>query len=176
MNQVTIVATVIGEDRPGLVESIAETVVANGGNWVESQMAHLAGQFAGILKVGVPAESVAQLETALSGLQATGLQTIVRTDDSSPDGIQAESLLLELVGHDRPGIIREVTGVLASLGVNVEELGTEITAAANTGQPLFNAAATLRLPAGVDRAQLQAALEEVAGDLMVDIQLKANEL
>lgn len=175
MSQVTIVATVIGEDRPGLVESIAQIVVANGGNWVESQMAHLAGQFAGILKVEAPSENLTQLETALAGLESSGLQTIVRTDDSTQEEAQAESLQLELVGHDRPGIVREVTGVLANLGVNVEDLGTEITTAANTGQPLFNAAATLKLPAGINRAKLQAALEEVAGDLMVDIQLKVHD-
>lgn len=174
MSQVTIVATVIGADRPGLVESIAQTVVASGGNWVESQMAHLAGQFAGILRVEVPSENVAQLESALAGLESAGLQTTVRTDQSPIEKAEEEPLLLELVGHDRQGIVREVTGVLARLGVNVEELGTEITAAANTGHPLFNATASLRLPAGVERATLQKALEEVAGDLMVDIQLKSE--
>lgn len=174
MSQVTIVATVIGEDRPGLVESIAQTVVANGGNWVESQMAHLAGQFAGILLVEVPSENVEQLESALAGLESAGLQTTVRTDQSLVEKPETEPLLLELVGHDRPGIVREVTGVLARLGVNVEELGTQITAATNTGHPLFNARASLRLPAGVERTTLRQALEEVAGDLMVDIQLKSE--
>ncbi|QDT01044.1 glycine cleavage system protein R [Adhaeretor mobilis] len=181
MSQVTIVATLIGEDRPGLVEQIAEQVNAHGGNWVESRMAHLAGQFAGILRVEVEEAQVEALQAALAKLKAAGLDTIVHAESSATTQtaevaqLEAPSLQLELVGHDRPGIVREVTSVLARLGVNVEELNTERTAAANTGQPLFNAAASLRLPAGVSRGTLQAALEEVAGDLMVDIQLVASE-
>ena len=54
-----LVLTLIGPDRPGLVESLAKRVTAHGGNWVESRMAHLAGQFAGILRVEVPPENVA---------------------------------------------------------------------------------------------------------------------
>ena len=56
-----LVLTLIGADRPGLVESLAKRVAAHRGNWVESRMAHLAGQFAGILRVEVPAANVRSL-------------------------------------------------------------------------------------------------------------------
>ena len=49
----TLVLTVIGPDRTGLVQSVAERITAVGGNWEESRMARLAGQFAGILRVTV---------------------------------------------------------------------------------------------------------------------------
>ena len=51
-----LVLTLIGPDRPGLVEAVAQPIAANGGNWLESRMAHLGGKFAGILRVDVPAD------------------------------------------------------------------------------------------------------------------------
>ena len=48
-----LVLTVIGDDRPGLVEALAETIAAHEGNWLESRMSHLAGKFAGLLRVSV---------------------------------------------------------------------------------------------------------------------------
>ena len=54
-----LVMTVIGQDRPGLVESVAALVAENGGNWLESRMSRLGGHFAGILRVEVPGENEA---------------------------------------------------------------------------------------------------------------------
>ena len=168
MANVSLVLTVIGRDRPGLVEALATTVAAHGGNWLESRMAHLAGQFAGILRVEVAADEAEALEQAIQTLAEHGLESVIHAD-SAPEPSTRALLQLDLVGHDRPGIIREVTGVLAAQGVNVEELTTEAAAAANTGQPLFRATIRLRLPPGGSPAQLQAALEGVAADMMVDI-------
>ena len=43
----TLVLTVIGRDRPGLVDTLSGVVAEHGGNWEESRMAHLADRFAG---------------------------------------------------------------------------------------------------------------------------------
>jgi len=82
------------------------------------------------------------------------------------------SLVLTILGEDRPGIVREISRVLATLGVNVEELNTACTRAANTGQSLFQAKAQLRLPEGGSADSLRTALEAVAADLMVDLSLE----
>ncbi|RIK71963.1 MAG: glycine cleavage system protein R [Planctomycetota bacterium] len=168
MNKTSLVLTVLGDDRPGLVESIARLVAEHGGNWLESRMAHLAGQFAGILRVEVEADQADRLAEALRGLSAAGLELLMRPDvaGSSDDRPLVQ---LELVGQDRPGIVREISSVLASLGVNVEELNTERHAAPTTGQLLFRATAELRLPSGLTEQRLRTALEAVAHDLMVDI-------
>src|SRR2546421_8836268 len=73
-----LVLTLIGPDRPGLVESVAARVAAHGGNWLESRMAHLAGQFAGILRVEVPAERLSELRAALLELEAQGLRIVAQ--------------------------------------------------------------------------------------------------
>ena len=169
VNQVSLVVTVIGPDRPGLVESLAETVAEHGGNWLESRMAHLAGQFAGILRVEVAAEQAENLQSAIAALSQQGIDSLVHADAAGRPVRDQPTLRLDLVGHDRQGIVKEITGVLADLQANVEELETEAAAAANTGQPLFRASICLRLPSHITAAALRAALEGVAADLMVDI-------
>ena len=167
----SLVLTIIGKDRPGLVESIAKLISQHEGNWLESRMAHLAGQFAGILRVEVEEARATELTEALKELTAVGIESVVYADATTEAASDAPLVLLDLVGQDRPGIVREITRVLAEQHVNVEELETERYAAATTGQLLFSAKAALRLPADTDQATLRAALEAVAGDLMVDVQL-----
>jgi glycine cleavage system regulatory protein len=157
-----------------LVESIARVVAEHGANWLESRMAHLAGQFAGILRVEVAPGKAEALAAALRSLNESGLESIVHPDPTGPVAAERPLVHLELTGQDRPGIVREISRVLASQGVNVEELKTECVSAPTTGQSLFRASAQLRLPAGVSELVLRSALEAVATDLMVDIDLMSS--
>jgi glycine cleavage system regulatory protein len=175
MSKTSLVLTVLGVDRPGLVESLARAVAEHGANWVESRMAHLAGHFAGILRVEVDAASAESLAASLKSLAQSGLESIVHPDASPPAPADRPLMRLELVGQDRPGIVREISRVLANHGVNVEELQTKCVAAPESGQLLFRACAELRLPAGVGESTLRAALEAVAADLMVDLDLAREE-
>lgn len=172
MSKTSLVLTILGQDRPGLVEQIAKLVADHNGNWLESRMAHLAGQFAGILRVEVDAAHADSLASSLRGLTSAGLESIIHPDPAAATPNDNRPLLhLDLLGQDRPGIIREISRVLASLGVNVEELNTQCRAAAETGQPLFHAEAQLRLPPHVTENALRKSLEAVAADLMVDVKL-----
>lgn len=172
MPNTSLVLTILGQDRPGLVDSIARVVAEHGGNWVESRMAHLAGHFAGILRVEVDPQQADALTAALKKLAGAGLESVVSPDAAPPIEQKNPVVRLSLVGQDRPGIIREISHVLAAQGVNVEELNTECTNAPNSGQALFRATAKLRLPAHVSADTLREALEKVAADLMVDISLE----
>ena len=172
MAKISLVLTILGQDRPGLVDSIAKTIAEHGGNWVESRMAHLAGQFAGILRVEVEPSRAETLTTAIEALEAAGLDSVVRTNAVELAPSKNPLVHLSLVGQDRPGIVREISRVLAAQGVNVEELNTECRRAATTGQALFQADAQLRIPAGLSSESLREALEQVAADMMVDISLE----
>jgi glycine cleavage system regulatory protein len=171
-----LVLTLLGADRPGLVEAVAAPVAAHGGNWLESRMAHLAGKFAGILRIEVPDDRVAALTAALARLEGTGLRVVV---EASPSAAAAAAgprpMLLDLVGLDRPGIVREISHVLAAHGVNIEELQTDRTSAPMSGELLFQARARVHVPAGTDAARLRATLERIAGDLMVQVKLADPE-
>lgn len=166
----SLVVTVIGKDRPGLVESVSAVVEEHGGSWVESRMSRLAGEFAGILRVSVPAASAAALSEGLEALEATGLRVVVERgfEDSEEEG---HVILLELIGSDRPGIVHAISEALAVRNVNVEELNTECDGAPWSGDTLFKATARLRAPKDLDLEQLRMGLEAIAGDLMVDITL-----
>ena len=172
-----LVLTLIGADRPGLVEAVADVVASNGGNWLESRMAHLAGKFAGILRIEVPADKASALLAALADLEARGLKVVGESAAGASDGATSgRTLDLELVGLDRPGIVREISQLLASSGANVEELSTDRTSAAMSGEMLFVAKARVRLPSNSDLSTLRAALERLASDLMVEIKLVETAL
>lgn len=167
---VSLVMTLIGADRPGLVEAVAQLVADHDGNWLESRMSRLGGQFAGILRIHLPEGRQRDLVAALRGLEGRGLQVIVHEDSASAAG-SGSLRLLEVVGHDRPGIVREIARVLATRGINVEELSSEVASAPMSGEPLFKARARLLLPPSCPSEVLRQDLERIASDLIVEISL-----
>jgi glycine cleavage system regulatory protein len=169
--QRALVMTIIGQDRPGLVETVAGLVVEHGGNWLESRMSRLGGQFAGILRVAVPTDREQTLVSALGNLQARGLTVVVHPDLPSPAAETGRLSILEIVGQDRPGIIRQITRALAGYGINVEELHTECASAAMSGETLFKARAKLSIPQTCNTAEVRQKLEKLGEDLIVEISL-----
>ena len=166
----TLILTVIGDDRPGLVSTVSAPVSAHAGNWERSRMARLAGKFAGIVQVSAPDARVEALVADLVALAAQGLQvTIERTDQVAER--EARHLHLELLGADHAGIVAEVSIALAELGVSIEELSTDVVEAPMAGGRLFQARASLVAPAALGTDQLRLVLEQLAHDLMVDVRL-----
>ena len=166
----TFVLTVLGDDRPGLVDTLSGLVSRHGGSWERSEMARLGGKFAGIVQVVVPEAGAAGLQAALSALHDDGLQVIIeRTEaDVAPSGHRVG---LSLVGTDQPGLVHAMSAAIASIGASIEELATATSDAPMSGGPLFTATTTVVLPATVTVDQLRAQLEDLAGNLMVDIDL-----
>ncbi len=166
----SLVLTLIGADRPGLVEFVAQIVAGQGGNWLESRMARLGGQFAGIVRVEVATAQEPALRAALATLETHGLKVVVTQDRAGAAAAsRGRAVTLELVGQDRPGIVHQVTHVLASHRVNVEDLRTECAEAPMAGGTLFRAEAELLVPALADMAAIRGDLEKIAADLMVDL-------
>ena len=163
-----LVLTAIGDDKPGLVDQLAQVIARNSGNWLESSMSQLAGKFAGILRVSVPDENADQLSKELASL-SDSLKLVIEKVSGETLTDDYRSLTLNLVGNDRPGIIKEVSAALARAGVNVEELNTVCTAAPMSGETLFNAQVKMRIPGELDADELQAGLERIADDLIVDM-------
>ncbi len=170
-----LVLTLIGPDRPGIVEEVANPITAHGGNWVESRMARLAGQFAGILHVEVPDDRASALVDALRRLEGRGLRVAVETGPLPASPGARRALSVDLVGLDRPGIVREISHVLAERGVNIEELTTDVAPAAMSGEILFHSRARVSVPPQVDAAELRARLEKLATDLMVQVAVAEPE-
>ncbi|TVR21468.1 MAG: amino acid-binding ACT protein [Ilumatobacter sp.] len=178
------VFTVLGDDRPGLVDHLSGVVSRHHGNWERSQMARLGGKFAGIVQVGVPDQHADDLRAALEALDDPGTldvsvdiavdHTASRDPESSEDiadGHDGRRLVVSLVGTDRPGLVHAVSAAMAAVGANIDELTTSTTDAPMSGDPLFEATATVTLPHDVDMNTLRTRLEALADRLMVDIAL-----
>ena len=166
--QTTLVMTVIGSDRTGLVEAVAKVVAEHGGNWLESRMCRLGGEFAGIVRLTVPKAQQRALETALG--QLAGLTVVVRGDEPVSSAAPAVLVSLEVVGQDRPGIVREITRALSAQGINVEELATECVSAPMSGEALFQARAKISVPAQVALDKLRQSLESGLSGLTVELE------
>jgi len=164
----SLVVTLIGPDRPGLVSAVSDKAAAFGANWADSLMANLAGQFAGILHLQVPADKADALAEALRGLAAPGMQIVV-AKGSEIGHREVRRMPLELVGHDRPGIIHTISSQLARQGVSIESLKTAIVSGAMSGEQLFEMHAVIAVPADLPVADVKSGLEAIANDLMVDI-------
>ena len=165
---VSLVLTVIGDDRPGLVEQVATAVSRHGGNWLQSSMSHLAGKFAGIVCLDIDASHLDELRQELATLAGLRITAEVSENSGIPAG---RHLTLALVGHDRVGIVREVSQVLARHAVNVEELNTHTASAPMSAEILFHATAKLTASPSLDTRVLVRDLEQLSNDLMVDIAL-----
>ena len=169
----TFIVTVVGEDRPGLVSALSAPINAHGASWKRSQMARLAGKFAGIVLVSVADDRFEALAADLGALEAQGLQVALeRTDE--PVERELQRLQLELLGADRPGIVAEVSASLAAHDVSIEELVTDVRDAPMAGGTLFEARAVLTAPPTVSTDTLASMLEDLADELMVEIRLSED--
>jgi glycine cleavage system regulatory protein len=164
------VLSVAGSDRPGLTEALAAAILSAGGNWLESHLSRLGGLYVGSVLVELQADGVDGLYSAASAVDSEGLEVRIAI---AIEGSHANDEVFEfgLVGQDRPGIVRQVTSVLSGLEANIEAFKTWVAAEPHSGVPLFHMDARLRLPPGLQAHKVQAALEDISAEIMVDISL-----
>jgi glycine cleavage system regulatory protein len=166
----TLVLTMIGDDRPGLLQAVSEPVNAHGGSWERSQLSRLAGRCAGIVQIAVPDDRFEALAADLLAMGDDHLQVALqRTDEvEEPASVQ---LHLDLLGADHPGIVAEISAALADRGISIEEFVTEVREAPMAGGTLFAAQAVLRADPDLSTESLRDLLEGLANELMVEIRL-----
>jgi glycine cleavage system regulatory protein len=164
----TLILTVAGADRPGLVSAVADVVAAHGGNWENSQLAELAGTFAGVIEISVADDRVDALRAdldALEGMLSISVHTGADTSESDSD----QRISISVLGNDRSGIVREISGVLSAHALSIENMTTQTRDAAMAGGRLFESSVTATLPASADLEALRADIERLTHDLQVDI-------
>ncbi len=166
---IPLVLTFVGDDRPGLVNAISDRIAACGATWLESRSAELAGKFAGILLVSVPDEKRAELESSLLRLETAGLRVTIELGAEVAVEKPSRLVKLDILGNERPGIVRDVTQALTGLGVNIEEFSSGLESAPFSGVEMFRASARLRAPDGLPLEDLRKALERLAAEIMVDL-------
>ena len=168
----SLVVTVMGPDRPGIVSLLSDRAQRFGANWAASRLARLAGEFAGMVHFEVPPENAEPLAAALCGLESSGLRVVIaRSDGSAPAAAGLRGFELELVGDDRLGIVSNLTRILAERGISIETLHTEIVRGAGSGKQTFKVSAHLLVPQALSGDDLRRELEVLANGMMVDIAL-----
>jgi glycine cleavage system regulatory protein len=135
-------------------------------------MSRLAGKFAGVLLVKTSQNNQANLLRDLKELNNEGIKIIAELTNNlnhEPD----ERHLLNLVGNDRPGIIGELSSILAELNINVEELCTNCEDAPMSSELLFRASAVISFSGAskVSSALIQEELELLSDDLIIELEL-----
>ena len=164
----SLVFTILGPDRPGVVEQISGCVNDHDCNWLGSRMSRLGGKFAGIIQVEGDAAVLGILSTSLSELKDL---TVVVESGEAEDARDEKTVVVTMLGLDRPGIVREVSRELAARQMNVLDLETNVSKAAMTGDLMFNGRALVALPDHVDLSVLGDRLEEISHSLGVDVEL-----
>jgi glycine cleavage system regulatory protein len=122
-----------------------------------------------LVSVAAPHES--SLRQALAALAEHGIHLTITTAVPGHAPVKRRSMLLELTGQDRPGIVRELSQVLAKLAVNIEEFETRVAPSSFYGGDIFTARARIAVPDLLATHDLREALEAIANDLMVDLSL-----
>ena len=129
---------------------------------------------AGILRVGVPAEAHDELVDALQRLSKEGIRVLI-AESGIEQSCTWKPIAMELVGNDRPGIVRDITRVLTEQGVSLERLVTDVRPAPMSNEPLFHAEAVLAVPLTLSLDVLQKRLETLADELLVDLKFSTEE-
>ena len=167
----SLVVTVVGPDRPGIVRTLSERAQRFGANWEASRLSRLAGEFAGMVHFEVPRENADALAASLQGLESSGLKLVIAKSDASGAPAGMRSIDLSLVGDDRVGIVSHLTRILAEAGISIEHIHTETVGSTAAAPKTFKVSAHLLVPNAVATEELKKRLEPVASEMRVDIAL-----
>ena len=167
----SLVVTVMGPDRPGIVRQLSDRAERFGANWAASRLSHLAGEFAGMVHFEVPRASADAFAESLRGLESAGLRLVIAQSESAGAPAGLRGVELELMGEDRLGIVSQLTRILAEAGVSIEHMHTEIVGGHAPGKNTFKVAAHLLVPKALASDELQQKLEVLAREMMVDFAL-----
>jgi glycine cleavage system regulatory protein len=170
--ETSYIVTFIGDDRPGLVESVSSVIESYQGNWLESRLSQLGGKFAGLVLVTLPGDNGAALEAGLKELSASGLSVRVTPATAMTVTSRGQSITLKVIGPDRLGIVREISRALAQREVNVVEMDSEVSSAPMSAELIFSARIDAEIPEHISLDDLEDSLEEIANTMTLEIDLE----
>ncbi|MFC7298883.1 ACT domain-containing protein [Herminiimonas aquatilis] len=171
----SLIVSIVGTDRHGIVSSLADRAHRYGANWAASRLTRIAGEFAGMVHFEVPRENADALANALRGLESSGLQVVIAKSDGAKVSDAIKSVELELIGDDRVGIVSSLTKILAERNISIENIHTEIVRSGVSGKQTFKIGAHLLIPAKLSIEDLRKELGPLAHAMMLDIALDEKQ-
>ena len=164
-----IIFTLVGRDKPGLISNLAKTVYDMGGNWLGSNFSHMAGHFAGFVQIDLPLEKHSSLVELFS--THPDLKIHLLPGITEHPAVQ-KIVQLDITGNDRSGIVQELTHILSQFNLNIIKFDSSLESAPNWGSALFKVKTTINVAVDFDLETLQESLENVANDLMIDLEIQ----
>ena len=167
-----LVISAVGQDRPGIVESLSQTILDCGCHVGDSRMAVLGGEFALVMLLSGHWNAIAKLESALPRLeeklnlaiQARRTQTRQGTEKLIPYAV-------EVVAIDQPSIVHDVSSFFARRGINIEDLYTCRYPAPQTGAAMFTLHLTVGIPSDLAIASVRGEFMDFCDELNLDAML-----
>jgi glycine cleavage system transcriptional repressor len=150
------VISVIGQDRPGIVNALSERILELGLNIEDSRMTVLGGEFAVLMAVAGATQPLQQLQDYLDHLAAEGEFACLYRPTTDRLPADYRSCHVEVASMDHPGIVHRVAGFFSARNINIRELSTETSPAAHTGTPVFELSLWIEVSPDIDLSGLQA--------------------
>jgi len=169
---IELVLTIIGRDRAGVVASLADVVRFHDGNWKRSELAEIAGTFAGVVVVEVGDHRVDELLANLLVLRDQGLHVTAQQVEEPTVAPDADEVRLRLTGDDRPGVIHEISTAISELGISISRLGTVTDLPGHGDGRRFEITAQLTVPVESDLDAVLDSIGELAVGLGITLDLE----
>jgi len=165
----SLILNISSHDRPGIMSRLSTVITDGGGNWLESRMARLAGQFVGIVCIDCKKEDESALRASLEFLAKEGIHVQALGPGDLSDYPFTRHIRIDIFGNDRPGIVSQLTKAISCAGANIEEINTSIESAAMSGQTIFHACGTICLPDSCEDETVISAIEAISDDLTIEV-------
>jgi glycine cleavage system transcriptional repressor len=168
-----LILTASGPDQVGLVERLSAFISGRGCNIEDSKMAVFYGEFAVIVLISGEKPNLARIASEFREVERqTGLAVAVKppSERKGTDSVLPYRLTASCMDH--PGIVFHISGLLRSMGVNIEAMETKTYSAPVSGSPLFQLDAQLAVPERANISQLRERLAELQRDQNIDIELE----
>jgi len=176
----SLIISVVGSDRPGIVSEISGTINSHGGNIEKSRMTRLGSDFTIIMLVTVDPKWEESLVVALQAIKELSITTkgtesnTVITSENCQD-TAGENCQISLSGADNEGIVKVLSKYLAEKSINIIEMDTHVSQAPVSGTPLFNLKAITSTPMDLNISDIQSDLNQIAQKLSVEIVIHQSE-
>ena len=123
--------TLVGEDQPGIVAQVTDSLYQGGFNLGETSMIRLGGNFTIMMMVSGP-QSGENLMTQLAPVaERLGLRMHLDPIRGVLHQHRVPNFQVRVNGADRAGIVARVTGALAQCGFNILELESDVVGSAD---------------------------------------------
>lgn len=167
-----LILSAVGPDQVGLVEKISQFIARHDCNIEDSKMAVFCGEFAVILLISGDGANLVSIARDYRQIETdTGLSISIKTPSIRKAAVASLPYQLTASCMDHPGIVYHLSGVLSSMGINIESMETKTYAAPVSGTPIFRLEASLSVPAHTNIAALRERFADIQREENIDIEL-----